>query len=334
MTERNSDTSDDQTQANKPDGALSISPTPKVTVRDEVFPEEVVPKEEFETEFSEHIEQSELEWMEARIASQAVSKPETVSEQEATPAPTPQPNTRRVLPLMLLIFSIALIGIPLSKNSNNQNPQESFLKPRTFKTTEKDSLPDILKTEVHSEKIQPPSEPTSMAKVLPKDSDSSRNKPKLRNSEVAKLRIGEFELFWKDGKWTRIDKPKKIVKEKPKEVRLEPEVFQENVPPSKVTNPKKTSVKESRNVSKGGFGIQVAAFTDLKEATDLQDEIQKSFHLPSFIEKAVVKGTTYHRVLVGPYPKKSIAQEMKQELISVSGECFRSSFLRSVSYVE
>jgi DedD protein len=59
-------------------------------------------------------------------------------------------------------------------------------------------------------------------------------------------------------------------------------------------------------VSGGNYYIQVASFTKEENARAFADKLRKNLYKVE-IEKAVVNGTTFHRVRVGPFDRKSVA---------------------------
>lgn len=70
----------------------------------------------------------------------------------------------------------------------------------------------------------------------------------------------------------------------------------------------------------GNLYVQVAAPTDVESAEKVRDRLATSF--PVRIVKVTVKEKDYFRVLIGPYPNKAAAEEVRQTVLSSYKEAF------------
>lgn len=86
--------------------------------------------------------------------------------------------------------------------------------------------------------------------------------------------------------------------------------------------PKKTETKTTEPVTSiaSGYYVQVAAQTSLKAAETVRARLPKS--MSTIIEKAIVKGKDYFRVLIGPYTSKDKAEQARQVVLSSYKEAF------------
>ena len=72
----------------------------------------------------------------------------------------------------------------------------------------------------------------------------------------------------------------------------------------------------------GGLYVQVAAQTSLEAAEKVRSRLPKTMN--TIVEKAVVKGKDYFRVLIGPYSTKDKAEQARQVVLS----SYKGAFIR------
>ena len=69
----------------------------------------------------------------------------------------------------------------------------------------------------------------------------------------------------------------------------------------------------ARPVQAGGYTIQIASVKDPENAGKVRDRfLEKGY--PAYCQKATVKGSTYHRIRIGPYPSREAAKKDYQSL--------------------
>lgn len=69
----------------------------------------------------------------------------------------------------------------------------------------------------------------------------------------------------------------------------------------------------ARPVQAGGYTIQIASVKDPENAGQVRDRfLEKGY--PAYCQKATVKGSTYHRIRIGPYPSRQAAKKDYQSL--------------------
>lgn len=74
-----------------------------------------------------------------------------------------------------------------------------------------------------------------------------------------------------------------------------------------------TSSAEAKTIIPAGWYVQVSAPRDQKRAQDVRKSLPTQY--PNLIQKAVVKGSTYFRVRIGPFTNKAAADKARQSVL-------------------
>ncbi len=105
-------------------------------------------------------------------------------------------------------------------------------------------------------------------------------------------------------------KPTKTIKPEPQLTTAEPEASK---PEASKPETSKTAAKPKSTEKTRAWVVQVASFSEQKKAIKLRDRLRKAKH-PTFVESIRGKTGLHYRVRVGPYVKRSKAEELKKKV--------------------
>ena len=205
---------------------------------------------------------------------------------------------------LIILFIITIIVMRVI--SNNEQEEELGNTAKSTQTLNKDKILDRIDSIEEYQKIIEKKPQSKIEKIEKKDiilPEATKELSPIKTEEPIIKKVIKKDLFELEAKSVQkvIEKPKPIVKEKPK-VQTKPkrEIV---IPPAVETNfTKKTAAKVK------GYYIQIGAFTK-KPSDKLLRSISKKGYKYT-VHRINIKGRIYNKVLIGSYSSKSEATKI------------------------